>query len=52
MAEMMEKVKDYITSANIKRPLPMEKLSEFLAVERAARDFTRRRFSKCATPTC
>lgn len=34
MAEMMEKVKDYTTSANIKRPLLMEKLSEFLAVEK------------------
>jgi len=34
MAEMMEKVKDYTTSANIKRPLLMEKLSEFLVVEK------------------
>jgi rubrerythrin len=34
MAEMMEKVKDYTTSANIKRPLLMERLSEFLAVEK------------------
>jgi rubrerythrin len=34
MAEMMEKVKDYTTSANIKRPLLMEKLSECLAVEK------------------
>jgi rubrerythrin len=34
MAEIMEKVKDYTTSADIKRPLLMEKLSEFLAVEK------------------
>jgi rubrerythrin len=34
MAEMMEKVKDYTTSADVKRPLLMEKLSEFLAVEK------------------
>ena len=34
MAETMEKLKDYTTSANIKRPLLMEKLSEFLAVEK------------------
>jgi rubrerythrin len=34
MAETMETLKDYTTSANIKRPLLMEKLSEFLAVEK------------------
>jgi len=34
MAEMVETVKDYTTSANIKRPLLMERLSEFLAVEK------------------
>jgi hypothetical protein len=34
MAEPMEKIKDYTTSANSKRPLLLEKLSEFLAVEK------------------
>jgi rubrerythrin len=34
MAEMIEKVKDYTTSANINRSLLMDKLSEFLAVEK------------------
>jgi rubrerythrin len=34
MAEMMEKVKDYTTSAEIMRPRLMEKLSEFLTVEK------------------
>ena len=34
MAETMEKLKDFTTSANIKGPLLMDKLSEFLTVER------------------
>jgi rubrerythrin len=34
MAEILEKVKDYTTSANVNRTLLMEKLSEFLAVEK------------------
>ncbi|MBV8772209.1 MAG: ferritin-like domain-containing protein [Deltaproteobacteria bacterium] len=34
MAEILEKVKDYTTSVNVDRALLMEKLSEFLAVEK------------------
>jgi rubrerythrin len=34
MAQLMDKLKDYTTSANIRRSLLMDKLSEFLAVER------------------
>ena len=34
MAELMETVKDYASSADIKRELLMDKLSEFLTVER------------------
>ena len=34
MSELTEKIKDYTTNANIKRPLLMDKLSEFLAVEK------------------
>ena len=34
MAEILEKVKDYTTSADINRALLMDKLSEFLAVEK------------------
>jgi hypothetical protein len=34
MSELTEKVKDYTTSANIRRPLLMDNLSEFLAVEK------------------
>jgi len=34
MSETMEKLKDYTTSANIKRPRLLEKLSEFLVVEK------------------
>jgi rubrerythrin len=34
MAELIEKVKDYASSADIKRDVLMDKLSEFLAVEK------------------